>query len=164
RLGAHKRSLPLLRDEAASAASSEPAPPAAAPAPPLGSAPASKPLGRTEPRGVRYPFRFQKTGATPLLGPPDVGRALPPALRRTRVRMVYTSGFHPKPDMTFSPALSLGVISLDEYVDLRLEPDLDPNELAALVDAATAASPRGLAFRGAAKLEPGDPGLAKIIA
>ncbi|WP_437793338.1 TIGR03960 family B12-binding radical SAM protein [Sorangium sp. So ce693] len=114
--------------------------------------------------GFRYRFRFEKAGPMALLGHLDVVRELPRVLRRVGAPMTYTAGFHPKPDMTFSPALSLGVISLDEYVDLRLERDLDPAALDALVAAMSAASPRGLVFRGAVKLGPEDPSLSKLIA
>ncbi|WP_437686844.1 TIGR03960 family B12-binding radical SAM protein [Sorangium sp. So ce176] len=188
RLGAHKRSLPIVKEAATppppavaaapDAAAPDAAPPDAAPpdaappdaappdaappevaAPPRAAAPAPKGRG-----GFRYRFRFEKTGPVALLGHLDVVRELPRVLRRVGAPMTYTAGFHPKPDMTFSPALSLGVISLDEYVDLRLERDLDPAALEALVASMTAASPRGLVFRGAAKLGPEDPAVSKLIA
>ncbi|WP_437606613.1 TIGR03960 family B12-binding radical SAM protein [Sorangium sp. So ce834] len=197
RLGAHKRSLPVLTDAAASppadaappsaAAASSPAEPAhlvEAESPPAGEAelpresaedPARAETAappRAKPRapapkgrgGFRYRFRFEKTGPMALLGHLDVVRELPRVLRRVGAPMTYTAGFHPKPDMTFSPALSLGVISLDEYVDLRLERELDPAALEALVASMSAASPRGLVFRGAVKLGPEDPALSKLIA
>ncbi|WP_437828545.1 TIGR03960 family B12-binding radical SAM protein [Sorangium sp. So ce1153] len=202
RLGAHRRSLPVLKDAAApapaaaapvSAAPITAAPITAAPAadlpgdpapaadlpgdpapagdaePPRAEADAPRRAQRTAPApkgrgGFRYRFRFEKTGPVALLGHLDVVRELPRVLRRVGAPMTYTAGFHPKPDMTFSPALSLGVISLDEYVDLRLERDLDPAALDALVASMTAASPRGLVFRGAAQLGPEDPSVSKLIA
>jgi radical SAM-linked protein len=48
-------------------------------------------------------------------------RLLARMLRRAGVEMIYTRGFHPKPDMSFGPALGLGVSSLAEIVDMRLE-------------------------------------------
>ena len=78
--------------------------------------------------------------------------------------MVYTKGFHPKPDMVFGPALSLGVMSLDEYADLRFAADLDPEALARLTEQMTQSSPKGLAFRDAVKLEPADPGITRAVA
>jgi radical SAM-linked protein len=77
--------------------------------------------------------------------------------------MVYTNGFHPKPDMTFGPALSLGVLSLDEYADIRLAQDLDAHALDELIAAMTEKSPAGLCFRGAVKLGPTDPALTKVV-
>jgi radical SAM-linked protein len=77
---------------------------------------------------------------------------------------VYTNGFHPKPDMSFGPALSLGVMSLDEYADIRLAADLDDATLAELCETMTRESPAGLAFTGARKLERVDGVLATSIA
>jgi radical SAM-linked protein len=133
-LGAEKRRLPLHPDQAAPVAdeAAEPAPVPSAPS-----------RGRG---GFLYRFRYEKTGATALLGHLDVIR-----------------GFHPKPDMSFGPALSLGVASLDEYADIRLAEDFDPDALAALVDRMTRASPAGLAFRGAVKIPPGAPGITKAV-
>jgi radical SAM-linked protein len=119
----------------------------------------SKPRG-----GFRYRFRYEKTGAVALLGHLDLVRELPRIFRRVGVAMVYTNGFHPKPDMSFGPALSLGVMSLDEYADVRLAPDLDPEALARLVAEMTGASPSGMAFRAAVKLGPKDPAVTTTIA
>ncbi len=149
-LGAEKRRLPLVD---------------AAPEPQ-----ADVPVRRRAPppRGPRggfvYRFRYEKTGAIALLGHLDVIRELPRVVRRVGAPMVYTGGFHPKPDMSFGPALSLGVMSLDEYADIRLGQDLDPEELAALVERMTRSSPAGFAFRAAVKLGVGDLGLARAIA
>jgi radical SAM-linked protein len=77
--------------------------------------------------------------------------------------MVYTKGFHPKPDMIFSPALSLGVVSLDEYVDIRLAREMNPLELETLVTRMNGCSPAGLRFSGAAYLGADDPAISKVI-
>jgi radical SAM-linked protein len=77
--------------------------------------------------------------------------------------MAYTKGFHPKPDMTFCPALSLGVMSLDEYVDVRLEEDLDAAGLEALVAKMNQTTPAGLVFRGAVRLGAEDAALTKVV-
>jgi radical SAM family uncharacterized protein/radical SAM-linked protein len=160
KLGAEKRRLPL--------AAKAPAPPPVAPvaeaalAEPETPAPKAKVMqGRG---GFRYRFQYEKTGAVALLGHLDLIRELPRVCRRLGMSMVYTKGFHPKPDMTFGPALSLGVMSLDEYVDLRLAADLDPEALARLTAEMTQKSPAGLVFTSAVKLDPKDPGVTKAIA
>ena len=111
----------------------------------------------------RYRFRFEKTGPMALLGHLDLIRELPRVLRRVGIRMAYTKGFHPKPDMMFAPALSLGVMSLDEYVDVRFEEELDAAALDALVGRMNQATPAGLVFRGAVRLGPEDAGLTKVV-
>lgn len=115
---------------------------------------------RTGSTPERFRLRFEKTGAAALLGHLDLIRELPRAIRRAGVRTAYTQGFHPKPDMTFGPALSLGVASLDEYLDVRLIDAPGPQELVSrLVDATSG----GLRFLQAVQLSPGDPNVSAII-
>ncbi|MDI3286720.1 TIGR03960 family B12-binding radical SAM protein [Polyangium sp. 15x6] len=163
RLGANKR-LPLITDAPMAAPAVEApvdgeADEAIEQAPaPVKKAPPMKGRG-----GFLYRIRFEKTGAMALLGHLDVVRELPRVFRRVGERMVYTKGFHPKPDMVFSPALSLGVASLDEYADVRLERALEPAEVASLVERMNTASPSGLRFRGAALLGPEDAAISRVI-
>jgi len=42
------------------------------------------------------------------------------AIRRARLPMAYSQGFHPKPRVSFGPALPVGVESRCEYLDLEL--------------------------------------------
>jgi radical SAM-linked protein len=62
--------------------------------------------------------------------------------------------------MSFGPALSLGVASLDEYVDIKL---IDPPESAALVERLNAASAGGVRFVDARVLEPHEPAIGATI-
>jgi radical SAM-linked protein len=150
KLGAEKRALPVVMDR-----------PAREPRIEADERPAAP---QQQQAGLRYRFRYEKTGATALLGHLDIVREIPRVFRRVGVTMVYTRGFHPKPDMSFGPALSLGVMSLDEYVDIRLARAIDDAELAALVDEMSRRAPAGLVFRGAARLGPEDPSITKVIA
>lgn len=108
----------------------------------------------------RTRFVYAKIGPMAYLSHLDLIRALPRSFRRIDVPLYYTSGFHPKPDMTFSPALSLGVASLAEILDVKLTVDVDPAELAA---ALTRSSPAGLVWTAGTSLGPADRGLAKVI-
>jgi radical SAM-linked protein len=110
--------------------------------------------------GERFRLRFSKTGPAALLGHLDLIRELPRIIRRAGVRTLYTRGFHPKPDMTFSPALSLGVASLGEYLDVRLSGAPSPAEL---VERLNRVSSDGLAFSAAALLGPNDPRISGVI-
>jgi radical SAM-linked protein len=62
--------------------------------------------------------------------------------------------------MTFAPALSLGVASLDEYVDVKITDDLDPSSL---LDQLTASSPDGIRFFGAVRLGGNDAGITRVV-
>jgi radical SAM family uncharacterized protein/radical SAM-linked protein len=109
---------------------------------------------------VRYRLRFAKTGAVALLGHLDLIRELPRVIRRAGIKTAYTEGFHPKPDMSFGPALSLGVASLDEYADVKLIDAPAVDELVALLEAHASG---GLRFLGARQLEQQDKGVAAVI-
>jgi radical SAM family uncharacterized protein/radical SAM-linked protein len=67
----------------------------------------------------RYRLRYEKLGRACLLGHLDMVREVPRILRRAGTPMQYSQGFHPKPVMAFGPALSLGVPSFEEYVDIK---------------------------------------------
>lgn len=109
---------------------------------------------------VRVRLSYQKTGPSALLGHLDFIRELPRVIRRAGVRTAYTEGFHPKPDMSFGPALALGVASLQECIDVKL---IDPPGSAELVHALNQAAAGGLHFTQAEFLGAQDPGLSKIV-
>jgi radical SAM family uncharacterized protein/radical SAM-linked protein len=150
-------STPRREREAASDSETAAAPPKAAPRTKQGQ---NKPKGFEQGEGRRYRFRFTKIGPTAFLSHLDLARAIPRSFRRAEVPMFYTQGFHPKPDMVFAPALSLGIASLDEYVDLKLVADVDPNEVAAGL---SGLAQDGLRFFGGARLGGNDPALGKVI-
>jgi radical SAM family uncharacterized protein/radical SAM-linked protein len=79
-------------------------------------------LRPARPGGIpeRFRLRFEKTGATAMLGHLDLLRELPRVVRRAGARTQYSKGFHPLPEISFGPALSLGVASLDEYLEVKL--------------------------------------------
>ncbi|RYE94652.1 MAG: TIGR03960 family B12-binding radical SAM protein [Myxococcales bacterium] len=139
----------------------------AAPAPALKAPKATskaraQPPSHGQPKQVSYRYRlsYEKLGPVAFLGHLDLIRALPRVLRRSEIPVAYTGGFHPKPDMVFGPALSLGVPSLGEFVDVKLAIDIDPEELRTRMNASV---PEGLHFTGASRLGPMDPGISKII-
>ncbi len=108
----------------------------------------------------RYRFGYTKVGASAFLSHLDLIRALPRAFRRLELPLYYSSGYHPKPEMTFGPALSLGVASLAEFVDVKLTCDIDP---AAYLEALTAGSAEGIRFFGAARLGDQDANVSRVI-
>lgn len=112
--------------------------------------------------GRRYRFLFAKVGPMAFLSHLDLIRALPRSFRRLEIPIFYSSGFHPKPDFIFSPALSLGVASLSEVLDVKLIVDegLDADELG---ESLTRVSPPGLVFKRGLALRMHDPSIAKVI-
>jgi hypothetical protein len=62
--------------------------------------------------------------------------------------------------MTFGPALSLGVASLAEVVDVKISADVDA---AALLEGLCDGAHQGLRFVGGARLGPNDPAVNRVI-
>ncbi len=132
------------------------------PAPPRAPSPRRATVGDPT-AGHRIRLRFEKTGTAALLGHLDLVRELPRILKRSGEKVMYGGGFHPKPQMTFTPALSLGLMSLGEYVDLRLERAHRGAELDELCRRMNRASPAGLRFLSAERLDPADRSIAKLV-
>lgn len=56
------------------------------------------------------------------------------ALSRSGIIVKYDKGFNPKPKISFSNPIPLGVESLAEYCDLVLEDDIEANDFASKVN------------------------------
>ncbi len=111
-----------------------------------------------EPR--RYRLSFKRLGRAAFEGHLDLVRLVPRVFRRAEVPMFYSQGFHPKPEMVFGPALALGIAALDEWVDVKLAADVDPEALPAMLQPG---APEGLTFTGAMRLGPKDPAISKVV-
>ena len=84
---------------------------------------------------------FQKRGAIRYISHLDLMRTMTRAIRRSRIPLWYTEGFNPHPYMTFALPLSLGMESLCESMDIRIEDDT-PDE--AILAALRSAMPEGI--------------------
>lgn len=76
----------------------------------------------------RYRARFEKLGRSRFLGHLDLVRAMTMALRRAGAALAYSQGFKPRPRLSFSPALGLGVASRAEYMDFETTTRLDVDD------------------------------------
>ncbi len=76
-------------------------------------------------------LRFTKTGSLKFIGHLDCMRFFQKAMRRAKLELSYTKGFHPHPVMSFASPLSVGLTSDGEYLDVEFErlPDLSDGEL-----------------------------------
>jgi len=108
----------------------------------------------------RYRFVYEKLGPAAFLSHLDLIRAIPRAFRRLELPLYYSQGFHPKPDMMFGPALSLGVASVGEVVDMKLLVDVDPG---AILEALSAGAQSGLRFVAGARLRAEDAAVSRVI-
>jgi radical SAM family uncharacterized protein/radical SAM-linked protein len=135
--------------------------PRPAPPPPAPRAnPRTPPVRPTQGDARRYRFVYEKLGAAAYLSHLDLIRALPRSFRRLALPLVYSRGFHPKPEMAFGPALSLGVASLCEIVDVKIAADLDPATILASLSESVHA---GLRFVGGVALGPMDGAVSRVV-
>lgn len=74
-------------------------------------------------------LRFSKTVQAKYISHLDTNRVFSRALARAKINLWYTQGFNPRPYMSFSLPLSLGVESYCENVDLRILDDLTDEEI-----------------------------------
>ena len=77
-------------------------------------------------RAQRLRFRFGKQDDMALLGHLDLMRLFDRALRRASIPLSFTGGFHPGPRIVPANALSLGITSSGEILDIDLTEELDP--------------------------------------
>ncbi len=108
----------------------------------------------------RFRLSFAKTGPAALLGHLDLIRELPRVIRRAGAKTAYSKGFHPKPEMSFGPALSLGVASVDEYLDVKL---IDAPAPAELLSRLNLAASGGLEFKAVIPLTANDGVITTIV-
>lgn len=90
---------------------------------------------------------FSKTGRAAYISHLDLNRAMSRAVRRAGIPLWYTEGFNRHPYVTFAAPLSLGYEGLRESMDIRLEEEMDMEELAGRLGKVM---PEGLAVLSAA--------------
>ena len=108
----------------------------------------------------RYRLRYSKLGPAAFLAHLDLVRHLPRAFRRAGLEIFYSKGFHPKPGLSFGPALGLGIPSLGELVDVKLVDRLPAEEVLQRLESV---APPGIAFLAIDALADGDPNLGRAI-
>jgi radical SAM family uncharacterized protein/radical SAM-linked protein len=138
-------------------------PPAAPPpaAPPVKRDPTRPPPRPAQGPTRRFRLRYTKLGRVAFLGHLDLIRHLPRIFRRAGLELAYSIGFHPKPELSFGPALGLGIPSLGEILDAVLVDEVEPAEL---VRRLARVSLDGVEFLEAALLGDGDRALGRVIA
>jgi radical SAM-linked protein len=78
---------------------------------------------------MRLRITFSKTGALRYIGHLDLNTIWERGTRRAGLPLAYSQGFHPQPKIHIAAALPLGFASRCEVLDMRLNEDMDLNEL-----------------------------------
>jgi radical SAM-linked protein len=104
--------------------------------------------------------RYGKVGRIVALSHLETMTAILRALRRAKLPMAYSQGYHPKPRVGFGPALPVGVESRCEYLDLELVGTQDATEIGARL---AAQAPPGLEVYEARLLDPRAPSISASL-
>lgn len=80
-------------------------------------------------------LEFSKTGKAKFISHLDLNRTLRTAFTRAKIAIWYTNGFNPHPKMVFSLPLSLGAESVCEFLDIRVLPPVDCEEIKSKLNA-----------------------------
>ena len=73
-------------------------------------------------------FRMKKTGSLQYISHLDLVRTMHKVIVRAKLPLWYTEGFNPKPKMVFAAPLSIGTESVCEFMDVRLNDYIAPEE------------------------------------
>ncbi|MCA9184883.1 MAG: TIGR03936 family radical SAM-associated protein [Pirellulaceae bacterium] len=79
----------------------------------------------------RVRIRFQKQGDLCFIGHRDLARTMERAFRRAGIALSMSDGFHPKPRISFPLALAVGIVGINEVLEVELSEPLTADELAA---------------------------------
>ncbi len=80
-------------------------------------------------KAAHYRLWYSKTGTAAFISQLELQAMLERAMRRARLPMSFSQGFHPLPLLSFARALPVGVESLEEHVDIYLRQALSPQEV-----------------------------------
>ncbi len=113
---------------------------------------------------ARIRIGFAKVGRIAFSSHLDLVRLFPRWFKRVGLPVYWSGGFHPRPQMTFAPALSLGISGTGEYVDVKVrERDFGTTIPADFVERLQRTAFEGIEVFGAAMLGPQDASLGRIL-
>ena len=108
-----------------------------------------------------YRIRYTKTGRAAFLGSIETLDAIRRAVRGGGLPLAYSEGFHPRARVSAGPALSVGMESECEFVDVHLEKDLSPKDIVIAMDGRL---PDGMSVAEAHKLDSKDSSIEESMA
>jgi radical SAM-linked protein len=105
-------------------------------------------------------LRLAKEGQTRFIGHLELMTVVHRAVQRAGLPVRFSAGFHPAPRISFGDALSAGVASCAEIIDLELSAAVTPADTAAQLNREL---PAGLEILEAWTIDPGAPSPAESI-
>lgn len=109
---------------------------------------------------VRIRAEFSKTGRLRYLSHLELVTMFHRAMRRAGLRLEYSKGFHPTPQVSFGPPLGVAIEGLREYFDMVIVP---PFDLVTNRKRLNETLPNGICVHDMIVIPPGDPSLNAFI-
>jgi len=81
-------------------------------------------------KAAHFRIWHAKLGSARFLSGMELMRALERAMRRAKLPLSFSAGFHPLPRMSFGMALPVGVASLEEWFNVYMRTAITPEEIA----------------------------------
>ena len=78
---------------------------------------------------IKYWVNFKKMGSARFLGHLEMVKIFIRSLRREKIPLKYSNGFHPMPRVSFGDTLPMGMQSEQEQMRITLTESMDPEEL-----------------------------------
>ncbi|MCI0459972.1 MAG: TIGR03936 family radical SAM-associated protein [Gemmataceae bacterium] len=103
----------------------------------------------SQPTRDKVRLRFRKDGDLRLVSHRDLMKCFERMCRRAALPVITTQGYHPQPRIVFPLSLALGIVGLDEAVEIELEGRHDPKVVAA---ALARVAPPGLTILSARRI------------
>lgn len=104
--------------------------------------------------------RFAKLAPVRYISHLDLMRTFERAMRRAKVPLAYSEGYHPRPKFSFASALPVGVTSEAEYADIELTETWEPERF---VEQVNRQLPDGIMILSAAVIPEDAPKLMSVI-
>jgi radical SAM-linked protein len=124
--------------------------------------PPAPPAGRSEaPEMERIRVRYAKTGAMIYLSHLELITLFTRAVKRAAIPVRFSLGFHPHPKFSFATALSVGVESSAEYLDVEIDAGFGADRLK---ESLNSVLPEGVAVLAAGSIPVKSPSLSTIMA
>ncbi len=110
---------------------------------------------------MRIIARFKKEDSVRFVSHLDVQRLFQRAFRRADIPVAYSNGFNPHQQLSFATALTVGATSSGEWLDIKMDKEMDHEEFISRINAAL---PRGFGILEAFCIEEKYPSLSAVMA
>lgn len=104
--------------------------------------------------------RFKKEGSAKYISHLDLIRAMQRSIRRADIPIGYTQGFNPHSKISYGHALSVGMSSDGEYLDMELVEEMNETEIAERLNRSL---PKGISVTATGFVPDKSPSLASVI-